>query len=69
MIIISTNKIVAYLYREIEDLENEIIENKSEMDKSICFSKDYWRYHDKYQTAFIKKSCLADLLNFIKESE
>lgn len=68
MIIISTNQIVAYLYREIEDLENEIIEYKSKMDNCICFSKEYWKYHDKYQVSFIKKSCLADLL-YIIESE
>ena len=66
MIIISTNKIVAYLCREIEDLENEIIEYKSKMDGCICFSKEYWQYHDKYQVAFIKKSCLADLLSIIE---
>ena len=66
MIIINVKELIN---REIGFLENEISENKSEMDNCLPFGREYWKYHDKYQVAYIKKTCLTDLLCLIEESE
>lgn len=65
MIIININQVINYISRKIDELDNEITEYKEKMDQCVCFTKKYWLYHDKYEVAFIEKTCLADLLEHI----
>ncbi len=65
MIIININQVIDYASRKIDELDNEITEYKEKMDNCECFSKKYWLCHDKYEVAFIKRTCLVDLLEHI----
>ena len=47
--------------------ECEMDKYRTKMDDCECFSSEYWQHHDKYQTALVKKSCLADLLLLIEK--
>ena len=58
--------LLEYLHRKIKELENEVLEYKNEMNVCEPFGRKYWQLHDKYQAAFIKKTCLADVIKYIK---
>ena len=67
VIIISKNEIILLIRRKMKEYNDATIEYRLAMDNEISFSKEYWLQHDKYQAAFIKRSCLAELLDLIKE--
>ncbi len=61
----SVEEILTYLHCEMDQLDNEVSEYRSEMDECEIYSKKYWLSHDKYQAAFIKKHYLAKVLKHI----
>ena len=62
----SVEKILELINREIIQFSFDIKEYRKKMDESMDFNKQYWLYHDKYQSAYIKKTYLVDLLKRIR---
>lgn len=61
------DKIIALINREIHKYEDYVNDYRKKMDKCEEFGKQYWLYHDKYQSAFIIKTYLVGLLKKIEK--
>lgn len=65
MIIIDAKHIIQLIKSEIERFNEDQLQYIEAMDNEIAFSKDYWKYRDKYHEAFVLKNYLIDLQNKI----
>ena len=61
--------ILEFLYREISDINYEFEKYRRQLDDCQEYSREYWRVHDRYNAALVKKGYLIGLIRRLEGEE